>query len=435
MVYTRNEILTINESNLSIGIGTTLPRSGLDITYTESYLSIPRGTTAQRYPIEGAFRYNTDVLLYEMYIQNQWHFIPVVPKITGVSTNVLKNINDSVTVYGSDFRSNAYTDWKFMGISNRIYNSKQFLLLNSSNIQLTRPDYLPLNDAPYKLQCRQMGSVVYYSSITVGNAPYYTTPGGFLVLLNMNSNYTPATSIIATDEQGGGILQMTVSSGSIPEGLTSNFQSIGSNGIFTLSGYTSNIDIGITSYPFTVTSIDLGSNIIAQSFSISVSNRPILVATDMSSVCTFTGTTTDYFIISGVRGSNVTENYVYFDNLDNGMPSTGVSSDRQFSNLIIQGRPNQTLVFTARIKNSIFTYSQYTTLFIGLPDSINTISTINNSYTNASTDINFTYTIPSNAVLGNYVVGFIHTYGYIPTNICDTSAYYESRVLYSLQVY
>lgn len=433
MVYTINDVIIIDEGSNAVGIG-TYPMEGFDfLKNTDTYLSVPRGTIAQRPLIQGAFRYNTDLELYEFYVNGQWRFLPVIPRILSVSTNVLKNMNDTVTVFGENFRSNA--DWKFMGVSNRIYNSKQIQFLNTSNVQITRPDYLPPTDAPYKIQCRQMGTVSYYSSMTTGNIPYFTTPGGFLTLLNMNSNYNPATSIISTDEQGGGIYNMLVSSGSIPEGLGSNFQSIGSNGILTFSGYTSNIPQGVITYPFTVTAIDNGSNIITQSFNISVSNRPIPVATDMSSVCVYTGFSTDYFIISGVKGSNVTENLVYFDNLDNATPTTGVSSDRRFNNLIIQGRPNDTLLFTARIKNTIFTYSQYTVFFVGLPNSIGTINTINNNYTNTSTDIYFTYTIPSNAVLGNYVVGFIHTYGFIPSSICDTSGTFASRVLYSLQVY
>lgn len=153
----------MNETSNSVGIGTS-PRYGFGFLKDEILLNIPRGTTEQRVAINGMFRYNTSLSLYEIYYDGIWYFIPLVPRLLSVSTTILQNVDDTVVVGGTDFQETAV--WNFIGASNTIYPAKQVLFINSSSVQLTRPDTFPPSDAPYKIQCRQMGTVAYYSGIT-----------------------------------------------------------------------------------------------------------------------------------------------------------------------------------------------------------------------------------------------------------------------------
>lgn len=427
MVYTINDVIIMDESSNSVGIG-TMPRSGFDFLKNETVLNIPRGTTEQRIAINGAFRYNTSLKLYEFYYDGFWYYIPIVPRLLTVSTNVLKNINDSVIVGGTDFQE--FSEWNFMGISNRIYPVKQKTYLNASNIQLVRPDTFPVSDAPYRIQCRQMGTMAYYASITAGNMPYFNTPGGFLVRLAVNSNYFPATTISATDEVGSGLSNMYLSSGSLPDGLTTNFQSSGSNGLLFINGYTSNIVGTRITYPFQITSIDNGNNSIFENYSIIVVNKPSPIATDLSSICAYSGNTS-YFVLSGVLGSNVSENLVYFNNLD--AINTGGTSDNRYSNLILQATVGDVLYFTARCKVSLNGYPNYMSFFIGPTNGITYLST-QFTWVTTSYDFAFTYTIPNDMVSGSYVIGFINNYNYGINNICTTGTY-STRSLYSLHIY
>ena len=430
MVYIINDVIYINETSNSVGIGTN-PRTGFDFLKNETVLNIPRGTTEERVAINGAFRYNTSLQTYEIYYDSSWYYIPIIPRLLSVSTNVLKNINDTVTIEGTNFQSSS--EWNFMGVSNRIYPAKQILYLNSSNIQLTRPDTLPPSDAPFKIQCRQMGTIAYYASVTTGNIPYFNTAGGFIVTLLANTNYFPATSISATDEVGSGMSNIYVSSGGLPDGLNTSFQASGSNGLMIINGYTSNVAGTRILYPFEVTAIDNGNNSISQNYSVMLINKlykPSPVATDLSSICAYSGNTS-YFIISGVIGSNISDNLTYFNKLDD--VTTGGSSDNRYSHLIIQATIGDILYFTARCKVSLNGYPNYMSFFIGPTNSITYISN-QNAIVTTSYDFIFTYTIPNNMAPGNYAIGFINNY-YSPISDICTSAGYTSRALYSLHVY
>jgi len=119
----------------------------------------------------------------------------------------------------------------------------------------------------------------------------------------------------------------------------------------------------------------------------------------------------------------------YFNNLD--AANLGTSSNKQYPELIIQARNGDLLTFTVRCKNGS-NYASKTSFFIGPSSNITYINNISQTFSGTQ-DIIFTYTVPNNLSLGNYVVGFIHTYNSVRTNICSTETF-SSRVLYSLQI-
>jgi hypothetical protein len=268
MVFTLNDSLIIDGSG-NVGIG-TMPKSSFDISSTNSALTIPGGTTLQRVNNEGMFRFNTETELYELYRLGSWSSFAMVPTISSVNTQVLKNEDSSLTVTGTSFHSSA--QWRFVGASKKQYIPKSATFVSDSSVILVRPDVLPPSDAPYQIQCRQMGKVAYFSPITTGNVPVFVSAAALTV--TGGSAITPF-EILVNDEVSGGIASVSISSGSLPTGLVGEFSTVGVNGKFTISGTTSTVTL-TTTYPITLTATDLGNNTISQNYNIVVEVNGVL---------------------------------------------------------------------------------------------------------------------------------------------------------------
>jgi len=260
VVYTTGDRIFIT-SACNVGIG-TIPAVPFDVPSITS-LTVPSGTSAQRVSAPGMFRYNTDLGNYEVNVIGFWAPFTITPTLDGVSSNVLRNLNDAVTVSGTSLAPAA--EWRFIGASKRLYFPKSVTYLNDSNVLLVRPDVFPVSDAPYQIQCRQFGKVAYYSGLTAGSNPYFITAGG-LVATIAASNLTftglnPAAVITAADD--GNIGNIIISSGSLPPGLIGTVSS--SNYIITGTP----IEVtNETTYPFALTVVDQGGNALTQAFSI-----------------------------------------------------------------------------------------------------------------------------------------------------------------------
>ena len=267
MVFTLNDSLIIDGTG-NVGIG-TMPKSSFDISSTNSALTIPGGTTLQRVNNEGMFRFNTESELYELYRLGSWSSFAMVPTIVSVDTQVLKNKDSSVTVTGSSFHSSA--QWRFVGNSKRHYIPKSVTQVSESSAILVRPDELPPSDAPYQIQCRQMGKVVYFSPITTGNMPVFVSSAGLTV--TGGTAMTPF-EIAVNDEVSGGIASVSITSGSLPDGLVGEFTAVGVNGKYSISGTPPAVTL-TTTYPITLTATDLGNNTISQNYNIVVDSSTL----------------------------------------------------------------------------------------------------------------------------------------------------------------
>jgi len=157
-------------------------------------------------------------------------------------------------------------------------------------------------------------------------------------------------------------------------------------------------------------------------------DKPLAVQTSFSGICGFSGNT-QFVTISGAKGYNTTESVEYFNNLD--AANLGGGTNRQYPELIIQAINGDVLTFTVRRRNAN-NYPSGTSFFIGPPSNIAYISNTTQTFSGTQ-DTVFTYTIPNDLPLGNYVIGFIHNYSYAIGNICSTDSY-TSRILYSLHV-
>jgi len=263
MVYVLNDSIII-DNNCNVGIG-TFPSSALDIRSSDTQLVLPSGGTSQQVNKNGMFRFNTDTSLYELFVDNWMSIVLDSPEITSVSTNVLKNIDDSIIVTGASLLTSS--QWRFIGTSKKQYIPKSITYISDTAVSLVRPDVFQVSDAPYQIQCRQMGKVVYYSSITAGSLPFFTTSAGLLTSLSAVTTFSSAATIIASDDSG--ISSLSLSSGSLPPGLSGSTLISGSNATFVVSGTTGS-PANETTYPFTITVTDTGGNSLSQVFSLKV---------------------------------------------------------------------------------------------------------------------------------------------------------------------
>lgn len=289
MVYTINDIVIINDGNVGIG---TFPQLALDLRGSKGF-GIPRGSTEQRIDEEGLFRYNTTEDLYEIFAQGQWVVVRPSFSINSVSTQVLKHEDNTLTVFGQGLRND--DQWKFIGISKKQYSPKQIEYVSEVSVNLTRPDVFPVSDGPYQIQCRQLGRVIYFSSISAGALPIFSQTGIVIV-----TSITPTTvSFNVTDDIGGSIVSVAQSAGTFPPGLVYSVTTSEINALFSLSG-TVPWTNRITNYPFTLTAIDAGGNTVSQNFSITVRPKPpVFLFTRSLGTISGTNTTSMNITVSG----------------------------------------------------------------------------------------------------------------------------------------
>lgn len=288
-MYLYNKRLTLKGTN-QIGIGTTYVSASLDLSGRSDAIVLPRGTIDERVPIATCIRYNTDLYCYEYYSSELgWISISMNPVIVSVSGNLMANINDSIIIQGRGFSTQ--TQWVFVGISNRLYMPKSSYFYNPNMVSLIRPDIFPPEDGPYILQARQQGRITsYYSISSSKNSPVFLTPGGTLAVLRSDVGYGSNIATVTSQYENGTIQNMAITSGNIPNGITSSFETIdnGKKGILSFKGSFPSIIYDDTTYSFEVTATNNDAKIAREIYSFRVLAAPpagpyiVLIASDIN---------------------------------------------------------------------------------------------------------------------------------------------------------
>jgi hypothetical protein len=250
----------------NVGIGTNNPIVSLDLSQTQYPLVLPKGSSNQRSSVPNLLRFNTDINNIELYINNTWSNVVLVPTISNVSTNVLKNAKDTIDISGTNFDPSA--SFTFVDNFGRTFYPKQIMNLTSTSVTLKRPDWFPPEYAPYTIKVQQFGRYNTYGSITAGVIPSVNVAAGSLGTFESSTTITPIV-ITGTDESGGGIFKMDISTGTLPGGLTGTFTTSGITGTYTISGTTGSVG-STTTYPFGLRVIDNGYNQMIQNYSITI---------------------------------------------------------------------------------------------------------------------------------------------------------------------
>ena len=265
-------------------------------------VKLPVGTTDQRVNTLGSLRFNSTQGFAEYYNGNQWVAIDTPPIVSSVSPTNFESsaLPTNIVITGNNFRS--VLSVKFVD-KNGTETSAGSVTRNSvTQITAQVPNSITSANEPYKVKVTNTASGLsgeLANAFNIDAAPAFGVAAGSLGTLVSGGSASSLTTVTATDDEGDSIT-FSVTSGSVPGGITFN-----SNGTF--SGNANQVSSSTTS-TFVVTASD-GTNTSTRQYTITV--NPAFV--QLSGSGTFSvpsGVNTAEILIvggggSGSRSSNV----------------------------------------------------------------------------------------------------------------------------------
>jgi hypothetical protein len=228
-------------------------------------ISLPSGTTAQRPSpaTNGMLRYNTTLGKVEQYANGQWIAITSPPTITTVTGGTLLSTDggETVTINGTSFASGSTV--KFISPNATEYTSPTVTFVSSIQITAETPSVASAGgDYDIKVTNSDGGTITSTDSVTFNGPPGFTSPAaGSLGSFPANTSIS-AITIVASEVDGGSITY-TVTTGSLPSGLSLN------SGSGIITGTPNSIGSATTS-SFTITATDDESQTATRNYSITV---------------------------------------------------------------------------------------------------------------------------------------------------------------------
>ena len=298
--------------------------------FSGQFIKAPGDTTANR-PASaevGMIRYNTTTGVLENYNANGWTSIDAPPIISAATPGTLSDIDDTVTVNGSNFTSSVIV--RFVGQSGTEYTPKNVVRVSSSELTVTRPDNFPPSDEPYSILVVNSSGLqnTITDAIDAGAGPGWVTASGSL---GNRLSGSSASFTITSSEPDAGTNTLAVTSGSVPTGMTFTDNS---NNTATISGTPS---AGGT-FTFTATATDPGGNTSARSFSITIASPMTITSSSTSgSNNAYTGTATNNELQR--QGTNASNRKTLTINGTN-IPASGVTvtvGGQSCSNVSVSG--------------------------------------------------------------------------------------------------
>jgi hypothetical protein len=237
-----------------------------DLEFTgNGFVKLPAGSTAERplTAIAGAIRYNTSTGLVEQYNATGWQGIDAPPTVTNFSGVINEDTSSTITVQGSNFKSGSivYIEGAAVGGGSRALattyvssaeltadtnaSSVSFTGAQSFNVKVTNPSGLSSTLEP---------------AGTVDRDPSWSTSAGSLGTIGDREGSFSST--VSASDPDGDAITYSVSSGSLPSGITLN----SSSGL--ISGNPNDVSSD-TTYPFTINA-SANTQSEARSFSILV---------------------------------------------------------------------------------------------------------------------------------------------------------------------
>ena len=265
-------------------------------------VKLPVGTTDQRVNTLGSLRFNSTQGFAEYYNGNQWVAIDTPPSVSSVNPTNFESsaLPSNIVITGANFRSAVSV--KFID-KNGTETSAGSVTRNSvTQITAQVPNSITSANEPYKVKVTNTASGLsgeLANAFNIDAAPAFGVAAGTLGTLVSGGSASSLTTVTATDDEGDSIT-FSVTSGSVPGGITFN-----SNGTF--SGNANQVSSSTTS-TFVVTASD-GTNTSTRQYTITV--NPAFV--QLSGSGTFSvpsGVNTAEILIvggggSGSRSSNV----------------------------------------------------------------------------------------------------------------------------------
>tara|TARA_Y100001958_G_C21208359_1_gene534278 strand:- start:176 stop:1786 length:1611 start_codon:yes stop_codon:yes gene_type:complete len=230
---------------------------------------VATGTTAQRGSTTGQFRFNSTTGLAEYYDGTDFRSIDSPPSVSSVNTSNFESsaLPTNIVITGSNFAS-AITV-KFIGNDGTETSAGTTTRDSATQITAQIPNTITSANEPYNVKVTNSSSNLsntLANAFNIDAAPAFSVASGSLGTILSGASGSGLTQVTASDDEGDSIT-FSISSGSIPAGLTFN-----SNGSF--SGNASNVGTNTVS-TFTVQASD-GTNTSTRQYTAQV-NAPTYV--------------------------------------------------------------------------------------------------------------------------------------------------------------
>ena len=283
----------------------------------------PKGTTGERVGSEsGELRFNTTIELMEYYDGNQWKPIDAPPSISSISTSDAQGTNNILNADGSTLHTITITGGnfgigvtvKFIGNTGTEYAAGNVTRVSNSSITCKTTSSMGTTDDPYDILVTNVSglSATLEDAFSFNAAPVFVTASGSLGnAFNTIAISGSTLNASATDAEGNTITY-TITSGSLPAGLTigsstgliTGTPSGNTAGVFTFTVQAATTE-GITTRVFSITAKDVptGGTITTSG------GFRIHTFTSSSSFVVPTGTTltnVEYLVIAGGGGGGNT---------------------------------------------------------------------------------------------------------------------------------
>jgi len=296
---------------------------------------IPYGDSANRPAAEvGRLYSNGETSRLELYTANGWqNIVQETPSVVSVSGYAKENATSNITINGSNFATGAIA--YAIASNGNEYQANTTTLVSIVQITANFPA-LPAAYEPYDIKLvnpsNQYG--ILYDCLTVDNMPVWTTASGSLGTYIEQAAISVTVAATDAPDSASSALVYSVSSGSLPSGLTLN----STTGV--ISGTPVDI-VSNTTYTFAI-SVSDGVSSIPRTFSITISDRGPAWTTG-SVLPTFTRSSSYSTTLVATDDSGVSPTYSLFS----GNLPTGLSLS---SGGVISGTPTSSspATFTVR---------------------------------------------------------------------------------------
>lgn len=233
-----------------------------------SGIKVPVGNTSERVNTQGMVRFNSSTGLLEYFDGTTYKGLDIGPTVSSVNTNNFESsaLPTNVVITGSNFSSTVTV--KFIGANGVDISSPSVTRDSATQITAQIPNTVTSVNEPYKVQVTNTSSGfsgILENAFNIDAAPVFGVVSGSLGTLSSLGSSSSLTTVTATDDEGDTVT-FSVTSGSLPSGITLN-----SNGTF--SGTASQVSSTTTS-TFSVTASD-GTNTSVRQYTITV--NPVYV--------------------------------------------------------------------------------------------------------------------------------------------------------------
>lgn len=248
--------------------GTPSKTTGLNVEGS-AYLKLPVGTTDQRPATAsaGMLRFNSTLGKLEQYDGTTWTAItspPVVNSITypGSQTAFDPAGGETITVSGTNFSSVPAV--KLIAPDDTEYEALSESFTSTTEFTFVTPDVTASGAGDYDLRVENPdgGVVLKVDFITANGIPNFTSHSAGATIIDYDEGSSVSVTVVAS-ETDGGTITYSISSGSLPSGVTLNT----STGVISGTLPTVSAD---TNYNFTVSATDDENQSNSRSFTITV---------------------------------------------------------------------------------------------------------------------------------------------------------------------